>query len=294
MRHRVLLGLTFLALAAPAMAGDPPPYSLPWQLRPAAIATALRWDSVLAQYEDPAGHHGRTIVSFLVYSYKANDRFAPMLRVGWVDNNPPTGADGSGYANPVVGGTYLLRPREDWRVGLFLGLTIPVGQGAGNDPNPATSAAVRSGALARSAMDNAMFAVNDVTLFPGIDVAYVHGGFTLQLEGTVFQLRRVHGDRVQVDENKTNFTSGVHAGYFFGPHFSLSGEVRYQRWISTPSFVKANEGLRDNLSVAAGPRLHFKAGKVKLRPGIALVDGLAGPIDDARYRIVQLDVPIYF
>ncbi|MFN7976269.1 MAG: hypothetical protein U0166_28705 [Acidobacteriota bacterium] len=295
MRHRVAFLALLLSIAAPALAGDPPPYSLPWQLRPAAIGTVLRWDSVVADYEDASGNSGRTLVSFLLLSYKVNDKLAPMIRVGYVDNDPPVGKDGNAYVNPAVGATYLIRPSDDWRVGLFLGLTIPVGQGAGNSPNPATSTAVKSGPLARSAMDNAMFSVNDATLFPGVDIAYVHGGFTFQGEVTLFELHRVHGDRVQVDDNKTNLTSGVHFGYFFGPHFSLGGEVRYQRWLTTPSFVEANEKLRDNLSVAAGPRFHFKVGKnVKMRPGIAYATGLDGPIDDLKYSIVQIDVPIYF
>lgn len=291
------LSVTLAALlgANAARAADPPPYSLPWQLRPAAIADVFRLDSVVATHEDAAANEGRTIVSTMLYAHAATDRFAPMVRVGYVDADPPTGADGRAWVNPIVGGTYLLRPSEHVRCALFLGLAIPAGQGAGNTPNPATNAAARAGALARSAMDNAMFAVNDVTLFPGVDVAWVKDGWTLQGEATLLQLRRVRGKDLQPDRSKTNFTSGLHVGRFLGKKISIGAELRYQRWLSTPAAVEANEDLRDNLSIALGPRLHLKAGqKVRLRPGIAFVEGIHGPIDDLGYRILQLDLPISF
>lgn len=297
-RHCVAILASLLASGGTALADDPAPpapYSLPWSLRPAAVADVIRWDTVLADFEDASGTGGDTVVSGLIWGAKVNDRVGTLVRAALVRNDPPSGDSAAAFANPVVGGSYLMKPAQDVRVLLFLGLAIPAGQGAGNDPPAAKSAAVRSGVLARSAMDNAMYAVNDVVLFPGVDVAWVKGGFTLQYEATLLQLKRVRGEKAQPDEDKTNFTTGLHFGYFVGKRVSLGADLRYQRWLSTPAAVEANGSLRDNLSICAGPRFHVELRQKRwLRPGISYAVGLDGAIEDLDYRIVQVDLPLYF
>lgn len=295
--HAIVIAF-FLCVATGARAdeqGPPPPYSLPWGLRGAAVASVVRSDTVFADYQDAKGNDGKTMVSMLLVGAKLNDKMGAIFRAGYLDHSPPVGEDGNGYFNPVVGVNYLVKPRKDLRVSYFLGLTVPVGQGGGNAPNPATSTAIKSGALARSALDNAMFSVNDVALIPGVDIAYVNHGVTLQWEATVIQAKRVRGEQKQVDRNKTNFTTGIHFGYFFAKPISVGAELRYQRWVTTPSFVEADSSQRDNLSFTLGPRFHARLGhKVWFRPGVSYTTSLAGRMDDLDYRIVQLDLPLYF
>jgi hypothetical protein len=184
-----------------------------------------------------------------------------------------------------------------------LGVTIPIGGGGGDKPDPTTLTADKAGIPARSAMDNAMFAINDFTLFPGVDLAFVKSGFTLQGEVTLLQLFRVKGDKggnsaavppmptPNPDSSKTNLTMGVHAGYFFIPQLSAGVELRHQRWLSTPKAVKADEAL----AVALGLRVHFKlSDKIWLRPGLAYSRGLDDPMSANEYSILQLDVPVVF
>jgi hypothetical protein len=200
-------------------------------------------------------------------------------------------------ANPVLGGTYAMKPSDELRLALFLGVALPLGMGGGDTPDPAAAAATRSGIAARSAMDNAMFAVNYLTVFPGAGLAYVKSGFTAQVEVTLLQLVRARGAMVDKDEARTNLTSGLHLGYFVVPQVSLSGELRYQRWLSTPAAVAADatRASRDNLTVAVGPRLHFKLGdSTWLRPGIAYAQGIDDPMSKQSYRIVQVDLPVAF
>lgn len=276
-------------------AASPAPYSLPWQLRPAVAANVVRSDSSMAFYEGAAGEPGSTFASMLLISYKVTPQLAPLVRLGMVSNDPPTGENGTSFLNPVLGITWGLKPTEELRLALFLAATLPVGTGGGNTPEPATAAANRAGILARSSMDNAMFAVNDFTVFPGVDLAYVKGGFTAQVEATVLQLTRVKGEEVQADSSRTNFTSGLHLGYFVMPQLSLGAELRYQRWLSTPANVAANEELRDTLSVAFGPRMHFKIGdSVWIRPGLTYSRGLDQPMSRSDYHIVQLDLPVNY
>lgn len=318
MKH-VVLSFTFLVcvLTTTSLAGaqdlqpppdpsaappPPPPYSLPWQLRPAAIATVLRSDTAFAFYENPvSGESGSTVASMLLGSYKVSDAFAPLVRLGVVSNSPPDGpmSPGSGFnfINPVLGGTYMFKLSPDFRLAAFLGLTVPVGGGGGDSPDPANATANGAGILARSAMDNAMFAVNYFTVFPGLGLAYVNHGVTVQIEATLLQLFRVRGENhpAGADSSRTNLTMGLHLGYFFIPQLSAGAELRHQRWLSTPAAVEAVDALRDTSTFAIGLRGHFKLSDTMwLRPGLAYARGLDDPMDAAKYNIIQLDIPLVF
>lgn len=288
--------LAVLAVLAPAsaLAQAKAPYSLPWQLRPTVAANVVRSDTAFAFSSPENVGHSFTTASMLLVSYKLTPNFAPLVRVGYVNNAPGTGPSGATLVNPVLGGTWSMELSESLRLGLFLGVTLPVGGGGGNTPEAATAAAARSGILARSAMDNAMFAVNDFTVFPGAGLSYTAGGFTAQVEATVLQLTRVRGEAVQADTSKTNFTTGLHLGYFLLPQLSLGGDLRYQRWLSTPKSVTSDE-LRDNFTVAVGPRFHFKlSNALTARPGLAYAFALDAPMNKLKYSIVQFDVPVSF
>jgi hypothetical protein len=288
-----LAAVTLFAPVA-SQAATPAPYSLPWQLRPTAAINVVRSDTALALSQPVEGGQGVTVASMLLASYKVTPKFAPFVRLGAVHNNPASGPSASSFVNPALGGTYALALNDSLRLALFLGLTLPVGMSGGNEPDAAVAAATRSGVMARSAMDNAMFAVNDFTVFPGVGLSYTASGFTAQVEATVLQLTRVRGEAVQPDRSRTNFTSGLHLGYFVLPVMSLGGEVRYQRWLSTPASVTSPE-LRDNLTVAVGPRFHIKLKDgPTLRPGLAYAFALDAPMSKLKYSIVQLDIPVAF
>lgn len=281
--------------AAPAPEKPKPPYSLPFQLRPVVVGNVIRSDTAFAFYKNAADESGSTIATTLLASYKVTDNFAPLIRLGVVSNSPPSpGESATGFMNPVLGGTYAIALSPELKLGLFLGLTIPIGSGGGEPPTDKNMVANSAGIAARSAMDNAMFAVNDFTVFPGVGLAYVAHGFTAQVEATVLQLTRVKGEDVQPDESRTNFTAGLHLGYFVIPQLSLGAELRHQRWLSTPERpnVEASPELRDTTTFAVGPRLHIKLGKKSwVRPGIAFAMPLDKPMKDSEHKIVQLDVP---
>jgi hypothetical protein len=250
------------------------------------------------------------------------ENLAPLVRVGLVSNSPPDGNtvpgtmppkemdSSTGFLNPVLGATYAIKLGKDFKLGLFLGLTVPVGSGGGDDAKPEAKEANKLGIPARSAMDNAMFAVNDFTIFPGVGFAYVAHGFTAQVEATLLQLTRVKGDKKNAagvannpDSSKTNFTAGLHVGYFVIPMLSLGGEIRHQRWLSTPKAVELDEadanmtkmGVRDTTTFAVGPRFHFKlSDSVWFRPGVAYAMPLDKPLSKSKHKIVQLDLPVAF
>lgn len=285
-------------LVAPADKPKPPPYSLPFQLRPVVVGNVVRSDTALAFYENPAGESGATVASMLLLSYKVTKDLAPLVRLGVVSGSPPdspTAESGFGFLNPVLGATYSIQFGKQFRLAPFLGVALPIGSGGGNDPDPGKAQARGAGIWARSAMDNAMFAVNDLVVFPGVGFAYVQHGFTAQVEATVLQLARVRGEDAQSDSSRTNFTGGIHLGYFFLPVLSAAVELRHQRWLSTPDAVEANDELRDTTTVAFGPRLHFKLNDTMwLRPAVAFALPLDNPMSDAKYKVVQIDVPFVF
>lgn len=272
----------------------PPPYSLPWMLRPAVVGNVIRSDTSIAAFGS-GSTTGTTVASMLLASYKVTPELQPFARLGYVSHAAPSpAASGTSFVNPVLGAVYGLKPSPDLRMTVMLASTVPLGQGGGNEPDPKASEAARSGVSARSAMDNAMFAVNDLTLFPGVDLAWVKHGFTVQAEATTLFLFRVRGEQRQPDSFKVNFTSGVHVGYSIAPIVSVGAELRYQRWLSTPVAVERDHTLRQQATFAVGPRFHFKAGATWLRPGLSYTRGLDNPMAAREYSVVQLDLPVAF
>jgi hypothetical protein len=285
-------------------AAPPPPYSLPWQLRSVVPATALRSDSSASFYDNPAGQGGSAIVTTLIACYKLTPTLAPIVRLGFVQNQAPgTQADGSSFLNPVVGLMYGRRV-QSMRWALFGGVTLPVGSGSGDKPAAGTSLANSAGRDARSGMDNAMFAVDYIAGGLGGDLAYVDHRFTVQAEATLFQLLRVHGSDAgaqSTDAARTNSTFGLHAGYFIIPQLSIGAELRYQRWLTTPTRLVAGakvdipDANKDQVTVAIGPRAHFALSKsLFVRPGISYTRALDNPLSGASYNVVQVDVPVLF
>lgn len=300
------------SVSSPPPSPPRPPYSLPWQLRSAMAGTGVRSDTAIASFKDAkSGNGGTTVATMLTGSYQVANGFAPMVRLGFVGNSPPSAVPVAGtpappgggvsLVNPVIGATYSLALPAHFRLAFFLGVTVPIGMGGGDTPDGTQLAAAKAGVLARSAMDNAMFAVNDMTVFPGLDIAFVSHGFTAQAEVTLFQLGRVRGGGGATPHNpdaaKTNLTTGLHLGYFIIPQLSLGAELRYQRWLSTPAAVAADAtgASRDNLSFAIGPRLNVKLSEgTWFRPGIAYARGLDDPMSKSSYNVVQLDLPFVF
>lgn len=279
--------------ATPPPAPPPPPYSLPWQLRPVGATTVVRSDSTVAFYDGANGTSGSTVATMLLGSYKLTPHWAPLVRVGFVQNTAPGAApDGQSFVNPIVGATYA-HPAGPFRVAGFFGVTVPVGMGSTGSPaNSGAAGANAAGIQARSGMDNAMFAVNYFTVIGGADAAYIGHGFTAQVEVTVLQLTRVRTSTG--DSSRTNSTAGLHLGYFLIPQLSLGGELRYQRWLSDAAPVVANPVNREMVTVAVGPRAHFKVGKSWFRPGISYARGLDKPLTTAKYNMVQIDLPFAF
>jgi hypothetical protein len=292
-------GGVITASAPPALIPTPatlPPYSLPWQLRPVTTGNVIRIDSAAAVFNDANGNLDEAVTTVLAASYQLTPRWAPTVRLGFVGNDAPGAAvDGSSLINPVVGATYT-RAMGSYRLALFGATTIPVGTGGGNSPNLRAEKTNAASTTARPT-DNAMFAVNYLTAIAGADFAYVNHGFTAQGEATLQQSVRVRGDRsaAATDSYRTNAAVGVHLGYFIGSHFSLGGDLGYQRWLSHPTTLNA-----DTVTVAAGPRVHLRLGKrAWIRPGLSFVRGLDArgfdaPLLTPQTTAVQIDVPVMF
>jgi hypothetical protein len=255
----------------------------------------MRLDTAISLYEDAEGNRGTTVAVIPLVGHKFSPRWMGAVRLGLVGNSPPTGEGAPSVTNPLLAAIYGLKLPASLRLAFFLGATLPLGTGGDRTADPNTATANAAGLLARAAMDNAMFAVNDFTLIPGVDLAYVGHGLTVQVEATVLQLMRVRGEKVQPDAFRTNFTTGLHVGYFVTRWLTLTAELRYQRWLSTPDAVAKDESgvLRHNLSLAVGPRFHVKIpGAGWLRPGVAYSPGLVGTLRERNYHTILIDLPL--
>lgn len=303
-------------------APKPPPYSLPWQLRALVPVTSFRNDLTFGFYKDPASSNkGVVAVESIFLSIKLADWVgvharvtaagnwapapgAPAMSMPGMAAKPPVMSDGT-LANPVFSILFSAKA-GDFRIAPALALVLPLGMGGGDPVEPGPDAANKVAVRARSGMDNAIFNPNYLALAPGIGVAFIGGGFTAQGEATLIQGFRVRGEMASPNAGITNFTMGLHLGYFILPQLSLGGEIRHQRFLSTPAPVKKDEdpamtppakasGLRDTTTFAIGPRLHFKFGeKGWIRPGVAYARGIDDPLAKASYNMLQVDVPVAF
>jgi hypothetical protein len=263
----------------------------------------VRLDSALAFYNDRNDNSGGFAAATVASgAYKLLPNLALMGRLGMVNNNPPAGAPGAtSLVNPLFGSIYVLPLSDPWRLAFFLGFTLPIGSGGGDTPDAPTQAANSAGILTRFAMDNALFAVNYFTLIPGIDIAYIADGFTLQLETTLLQLTRVRGEQVDRDASRTNFTSGLEIGYAISSSWIIQGELKCQAWLSNDTVKAASNPATQNLSFAIGPRFTWKTEKFTMRPSIAYGQGISGPIASGGYsyqtnsdKIIFIDIPFIF
>jgi hypothetical protein len=280
-------------LAASAAAQEPPPYSLPWLLRPATAGSVVRLDTSVGFFHDAEGRNGTTLVESVFATYRATPTLVPLVRVSFVRSDPPAGGNGGGFSNGLLGLNYVKSFNGSGRFGLFGAATLPFGAGGGDDPEKADADAMSAAIPVRSAMDNALFAVNYFTVIGGATLAHVSHGGTLQAELTVLQLFRARGAETQ-DETRTNFTAGLHAGRFFGRRVSLGAELRLQRWLTDAAPVRNDPEARQSVSVGVGPRFHFKLGRHWLRPGLAWTHALDAPYSEQGYDVLALDVPVSF
>jgi hypothetical protein len=306
----LLLGaIALVALGAPRTSAaevapaPPAPYSLPWQLRPAGVANVARADTTVARYQNPAsGDAGSTVAATFLFAYKVTPTLAPLVRAAVVWNDSPGPATGGAavLSSPLLGLTYgrTLSSAPAWRYAALAAVAIPVGMG-GDQPaaKDAKAAAIAAGILARSGLDNALFAVNYFTPLFGLDVAYVAGALTVQAEVTLLQLFRARNADVPsaADATRTNATAGLHVGYFLLPILSVGTELRHQRWLSTPKLVAASPAARDTTTIAVGARLHLHVrDKVWLRPGLSYGFAVDDPLAASHYHLFQIDLPLAF
>lgn len=301
-----LPGLLGLARAAPPRDAEPtppPPYVLPWALRPVIAPSVLRWDTTLALYEDPeTAARGVTLVSGLLGVYKVPGTGGPsaglnvLARLTLAHDQPPAGPRGTLLANPLVGAAYAFRFRHELRLNAALLLALPLGTGGGDEPPPEVAAVRPKAQLARAAMENSLYATNDLVPAPGIGFGYVRYGLVVQAEATLLFLIRVRGEAAQQEAFKLNLATGLFVAYFVVPrHLSLGLELRYQRWLVPPAAAEADPALLDNLSLAGGPRFHVPlGGSAWLRCGLSYGGGLDDPLHGRRYGLLQIDCPVTF
>lgn len=270
------------------------PYSLPWQLRPVLPSTYVRLDNSFAFY----GVAGHTIVDDFTFSYRIIPRISVLARLAITQNTPPAGGGDSafGFANPMIGAQAGFWPVKSVKVGLFLGFALPVGMGGGLNAVEASQQATWAAMRARSGFDNPLYMPDYFTVWPGVDVAWVSHGVTVQAEFSLPIMSRARGPQSEKTTN-FDFTMGLHGGYFILPYFSAGLDLRYQHWLTNSEVVLADPSgsSKDIATIEPGLRFHVKLGDtVTFRPGVALAFGLDNPLSGSSYKILRLDLPITF
>ena len=267
-------------------------YSLPWELRPVLPNSMVRSNNFFAFY----GVDGATILSEITASYKFIPRISAMVKLVAAEDSPPTGQGGFGLANPLVGAQVGFWPAKSWKLGLFLGVTVPTGVGGGAPADKGGVDVIYAGMLARSGFQNPLFMPDYLAGWPGFDLAYVTHGLTVQAEVSMAFMTKVRGPQTEKSSN-VDLTMGLHAGYFFFPWGSFGVDLRHQRWLTVPSFVLQDptRELRDISTIGLGPRFLVKLSEdLTWRPGISMSFGLDHPVSSSHYKTVQIDLPFSF
>jgi hypothetical protein len=271
-----------------------PAYTAPFQLRSVIPKSGVRLDTILGLHTTPSTD-AQTSVVLLSAQVLLAESIALQARWG-IDSNQ-TGNDNSrtGILNPTLGFLIGVPVGRDFRFAMSITFSAPVATGGGDEPDPNHLVLQKESSLARSAMDNASFSVNDVGFPSGLSFAYIKNGVTAQIDGTVIPTVRVKGANAEPDSSKVNSTFGLFLGYLFVREVSIGGELRYQRYLTTPLGVQYDPSTRDNLTMAVGPRFHLQlTDSVWVRPAVSFARGLRGPVEQQSFQMVQLDVPISF
>ena len=137
----------------------------------------------------------------MLAGYKFIPNFGAYGKVALTYNAPddvPMGPkSATAFSNPLLFGLYTPELVKGLRLPLFLGATLPIGSGGGDDFDKDAKAAQGAAIYARSGMDNALFAVNRFTVAAGAGLAYIRDRVTLQTEVTVLELIRTRGKMVE-------------------------------------------------------------------------------------------------
>jgi len=232
------------------------------------------------------------MVTALLGGHRLTPTFGLILRLTYTFNWPDVGPSGTAFANPAL--VALWAPQLDLPVKLaFSGVFVaPLGQGGGLTPDPATSASIKAAGNVRSAMDGSVFSPNYLTLVAGAAASWNRHGVTVHAEANILNLFHVK-DSVEEDV-KISLTSGLHVGWAFWGPLNAAAEFHYQRWLTTPDAVTADDTKREQGSFLLGLRATFKAGGVTLRPGISYAQGFDAPMSALHTHNFQLDVPVVF
>jgi hypothetical protein len=279
-------------------------YALPWTMRPAIAPNLLRIESSIGFRND-----GVAAATLLTGGYAVLPttlgfyaRLGVTNSVLSTPNAPTTNNIATGaVTNPLLMALFTPELTKGLRLTVFGAATIPVGTGGGNTPSALTASSIATGIPTRSAMDNALFAVNYFTPIVGLGAAFIRWGWTFQAEATVLQLIRVRGEnhRSATDDMRTNFTVGASVGYLIHRYVTASAEFHYQHWLSAPNLLNppapALAPSVNQASFEVGVRTNLPFSRTILaRPGIAFGMGFNGAMAEREYKVLHVDFPITF
>jgi hypothetical protein len=189
--------------------------------------------------------------------------------------SPEVGSAPVALLNPQLGVLWSPKLGESFRLSPYVAVTIPVGMGGGEDPDPGVVASLAAARQARFALEGAIALPNYLWVAGGLSAAWIAHGLTVQAELTLVEGIQVRGPAA-ADDTMTNSISGVVLGYAVLPVLSVGAELRYQRFVSTPTSVVKDPDARDQLSVAVGARGHIALDGVTVRPGVSYGRALGG------------------
>jgi hypothetical protein len=233
-----------------------------------------------------------TVLSVLTASYDLTDRWGAFARLGLVDNDPATGEAGRGMSNPALGFTYG-RPLSDrYRLGLTLGVVLPLGSGGGDDPDPA----VLNAMLVATDWGGPMYGPDHLTPYVGASLTRSAGPLTLRARSTLYDANRVKGEKADPIGPTVIFTSSdLLADYSINDRMSVFTQLAQTYYHNTPPFVAADATARADHYLVGGVSFNFKlANGRSFQPSLAYGEAIDQPKTRRTFRLLELGTKLSF
>jgi len=227
-------------------------------------------EELVMLYQEPTAANGprgggSSLTTLATLGYDFSPAVNAFFEIGFTHNAPPTNPSGFSLSNPMFGLRYLFSPSvtplERFHFGPELGLVLPAGTGGDDAPDAGVAFAnQRARALNPTLFDPAYF-----TFTGGLLGTVGAGPVDVGAEVAVDEAARVRGKTVNPDASKTRMRIGARVGARVIEHVEPYVDLRYYRYLSTPSFVSTDSTSADNLFAGLG--VAFQLGPLRASIG---------------------------
>jgi hypothetical protein len=280
---------TALAQPTEGTPAAPPPEraaSFPFLARSIEPTTFVRASTALGTYaDDPMpGPHGYVLSQLFSFGLAVTDWLVPYVRGGWAFSHDRSDREAAMFANVEAGASAIFRLSPELRAAAHLSLYLPFGSGQGSSTSGLEQRTRQEAQRTRMGVAAPIHLTNDFGIGAYGSFGWVHDGLVAQLELGLEPVFRTAGSG---DDAALAVTGAVHFAFFPLPQLSIGVDLSHHQWAAGRPVGGSPDAIT---AIAAGLRAHFAIDSVVLRPGLAYAHALGGPIEQADYHVLEIDL----